>query len=479
MAKSIKTNFLYNILLNVSKVVFPLITAPYVSRVLEPDGVGLFNFSSNFAGYFALVAALGIPMYSVREIAKVRDDIKAQETFVSEIMSLASITTAICTFLYLMCVFFLPQMYENYVIYLITGLNLYFVPLAIDWFYSGREEFGYITFRSLVLRILSIILLFVFVHEKTDLIIYVALNAVTNVINVAWNFAKLYNLGIRPHFTWNFKRHLKPLLVLFSSSIAISIYTMLDTLMLGFMTDYNEVGFYNSAIHISKTLLPVATSLSAVAMPRMSNYIRNGNWSEINTLMNKSLSIVSFLCFPITLGVITIAPIFVPLFFGELFYGSILPLQVVMGVVIAIGLNNLMGIQVLVGLGYDKMFLYAVIVGTISNFLSNLILIPMYGATGAAIASVLAETLILIVEIIMVYRLTPIRFTNIKEVVCSLSLSLCFIPIEILLSRFLDGWILVGVFVISGALFYVISQFILKNSSVMIFYNIAKNKINK
>lgn len=477
MAKSIKLNLFYNILLNVSKVVFPLITAPYVARVLEPEGVGIFNFANTFAQYFALFAALGIPMYAVREIAKIREDVKAQERFVSEIMSLSFFTTALCTVIYVLTVFLIPQLNDNYVLFLLAGLILYFVPFSIDWFYSGREEFGYITFRSLVIRTLSIILLFVFVRDKDDVAIYVLLNGLAQVLNIAWNYIKLLQNGVRPSFTLSFKKHLKPLLILFSSSVAISIYTVLDTLMLGFMSNYDQVGYYNSATHISKTLLPIATSLAAVAMPRLSYYMKSNDWGKINDLMNKSLSVVSFLCFPIAFGVLAIAPTFVPLFFGEMFYGAILPLQIVIGVVVAIGLNNLWGVQVLVGLGYDKMFLYAVLVGTISNFLCNLLLIPIYGASGAAFASVLAESLILVVEIFMVHKLTPIRFTRIKELIISAILAICLIPLQYLLSTIVSGWYLVGLFFIVGGLLYTILQILFKNSSAMVFVSIIKSKL--
>lgn len=479
MAKSIKLNLFYNIILNISKIIFPLITAPYVSRVLEPDGVGLVNFASTYANYFALFAALGIPMYAVREISKIREDIKAQEKFASEIFSLSFLTTGICTAIFVITVFAIPQLCSNYLIFLISGLCLYFVPFAIDWFYQGREEFGYITFRSLILRIFSIVFLFLLVKNKDDLIYYVLINGISQVLNIAWNYIKLYKTGIRLHFTLSGKRHMKPLLILFTSSIAISIYTILDTLMLGFMSDYTQVGYYNNASNLTKLLLPVTTSLAAVAMPRLSYYTQTSDWVNIKNLLNKSLSIVSFLSFPVAFGVMAIAPTFVPLFFGDLFQGAVIPLQIVVGIVIAISFNNLMGVQILVGLGHDKLFLYAVLVGTFSNFACNLLLIPYCGAIGAAISSVLAETLILIVEVVMVYRLTPIRFNNLKEVITSAIIALGFFPIEYGLSHLISGWWLVFAFVIAGSIYYIIMQYFLKNSSLSIILQILVSKIEK
>ncbi len=466
MSKSIKINFLYNILLNVSKVIFPLITAPYVSRVLEPDGVGLFNFANTYASWFALFAALGIPYYGLREVAKIREDIDEQTKFISEIISISVIATFVCSILMLLTLFFVPQLNENYVIFLVSGIILYTTPLKVDWFFQGKEDFGYITVRSLVIKTLSVVLLFLLVREKSDLLIYVTLNAAAVVLNEIWNFIKLYQSGIHPYFTLSGGRHIKPLFILFSSSIAISVYTILDTLMLGFMADYNEVGYYNCATHLSKALVPIVTSLAAVALPRVAKLKEEKNWDEINLLMNKSFSIVSFLSFPIAFGVMVVAPMFVPLFFGEQFYGTIIPLQIIIFTVVAIGFNNLTGIQVLLGFGLDKAFLYSLLTGTVSNFVLNLFLIPNYGAKGAAFASVLAEVLILSVMLFFIYQKTPIRFVNFEDTIINIFLSLSFVPIAYIIHTYMSGWLFVFVTIVGCSVVYLFGQLILRTLTI-------------
>lgn len=466
MSKSIKINFLYNILLNVSKVIFPLITAPYVSRVLEPDGVGLFNFANTYASWFALFAALGIPYYGLREVAKIREDIDEQTKFISEIISISVIATFVCSILMLLTLFFVPQLNENYVIFLVSGIILYTTPLKVDWFFQGKEDFGYITVRSLVIKTLSVFLLFLLVREKSDLLIYVTLNAAAVVLNEIWNFIKLYQSGIHPYFTLSGGRHIKPLFILFSSSIAISVYTILDTLMLGFMADYNEVGYYNCATHLSKALVPIVTSLAAVALPRVAKLKEEKNWDEINLLMNKSFSIVSFLSFPIAFGVMVVAPMFVPLFFGEQFYGTIIPLQIIIFTVVAIGFNNLTGIQVLLGFGLDKAFLYSLLTGTVSNFVLNLFLIPNYGAKGAAFASVLAEVLILSVMLFFIYQKTPIRFVNFEDTIINIFLSLSFVPIAYIIHTYMSGWLFVFVTIVGCSVVYLFGQLILRTLTI-------------
>ena len=169
MAGSIKKNAFYNVLLNISQVIFPLITAPYVSRVLEPDGVGLFNFANTYAGYFALVALLGIPTYGVREVAKARDDKESLSMLVSQLMTIAVMTTVVVSAVYLITIAVVGQLTENYIIFLLAGFVIYLAPFKINWYYQGLEEFGFITMRSLILRTLGIICLFVFVRTKSDL----------------------------------------------------------------------------------------------------------------------------------------------------------------------------------------------------------------------------------------------------------------------------------------------------------------------
>lgn len=480
MAQSIKKNFLYNIILNISAVIFPLITAPYVSRVLEPDGMGLNNFAITYAGYFALVALLGIPTYGVREVSKVRDDRKALSKLISEMMSIAAIITIVVSLIYLLTIAIVDQLTENYVIFLLAGFAIYLAPFKINWYYQGIEDFGFITFRSLIIRTISVVLLFVLVREKSDLILYIILNVTGGILADVWNYVKMWKSGIKPHFTLTgLKPHLSPLLLLFSSSIAISIYTVLDTLMIGFLTDYNEVGYYSNAMHMSKVILSAVTSLSIVVVPRVSLYMKENNVEKINELMNKSFSVVSFLAFPAAIGLACASPFFVPLFFGIKFTGSIIPLMILSMLIIAIGLNNLTGIQILIGMGLDKLFLYSVLTGTISNFLMNCFFIPFWGAIGASYASVIAETLILFVTAYFVYKRTMVRISHWRDVVKAFVGALILIPIMLLLKYYFDGWLLILVFIITGFLSYLSMEFILRNNSINLFTSVITSKFRK
>ena len=284
--------------------------------------------------------------------------------------------------------------------------------------------------------------------------------------------------GIRPHFTFEgLTPHLKPLLILFASTIAISFYTFLDTLMLGFLTNYEEVGYYSNAMSISRLLVTAVTSLSIVAVPRVSYFFKIEAYDEINSLMKKSFSIVSFLAIPICVGLLFSAHIFVPLFFGEHFMGSIIPLMILSVLIVVNGLNNLSGFQTLIGMGLDKYFLYSVLTGTIVNFVLNCFFIPIWGSIGASVSSVTAEAIILIVTLVYVYRKTPIRFKGKDDFVKALFGSLLFIPLYYCLKGIFDSWLFLIVFVFLGAVIYITIEFLLKNSSTVLIKQMLQRKL--
>lgn len=464
--KSIKKNLSYSILLNLSSVLFPLITAPYVARVLEPDGVGLVNFSGTYAGYFALMAMLGIPTYGVREVSKLRDNKEKLSLLVSQLMSIAVIMTILVSFIYILSIAFVGQLSENFLVFFICGFGLYLAPLNVNWLFEGMEEFGFITFRSLVIRLLSIFFLFLFVKGKDDLIMMVSLNVLCGLIINAWNYVKMKNMGIRPRFVVSgLVPHLKPMSYLFGSVIAVSVYTVLDTVMLGFICEYSEVGYYNNAAHIAKTITSVVTSLSIVAVPRISFYFDKQDYAKISELINKSFSFVSFISFPIVIGIICISSTFIPLFYGDKFYGAIIPLQIMSLVIVFIGYNNLVGMQILVGMRLDKYFLCSIISGAAINFMLNLLLIPYWGAIGASVASVIAEISVLAVAVYYSYNNTFLHLKVGNSIIKSFVGGIMLIPLLILLRSFLSGWILVFLYVLFGAVLYLFFEVLIRNSS--------------
>jgi O-antigen/teichoic acid export membrane protein len=277
------------------------------------------------------------------------------------------------------------------------------------------------------------------------------------------------------------KKHLNAVLILFVSNIAVSIYTMLNTLMLGFMSDYTQVGYYTSAIKISKIILPIVISMSPVIIARINTLKGEGNnLGEISKLVNRSFEYMMMLAIPATIGLIVISPRFVPLFFGTEFIPATISMQLLSLLILIIGINNLFGVQILVGMGYEKKFLVSVLLGTVSSFGLNIILIGPYGSLGSSIASVIAETIVTIAVIIFAIRIIRIRIKS-KSIFQPIAATLPVILISLGFNSILkyDLIYLVSTVITSGILYAIIMIFIFKNEQTsQILHSIIK-KIRK
>lgn len=389
---SIKTNVAYSVILNVTKILFPFITAPYASRVLGVENIGIASFATTYTAYFVLLAMLGIPTYGMRAIAKSKDSLSREKTF-TELFSIVAICSAVVSVAYIASIYLVPSLYEQRMYLLLMGISLYLTPLNIDWYFSGKENFKLITIRTIIIKILMIAFLFIFVRDRGDLANYILLNVGVLTINHIWNWFYLFKYEISGlHFkALNLRIHIKPTLLLFASIIAISIYTMLDTLMLGFMSSYEEVGYYSSAIKMCKIAVTFVTASSAVVFVKIAALKEQNDFNEMKRVLERSFSFMYTFAIPITVGLIVIAPRFVPLFFGEEFLPTIFPMQLLSLLVIIIGLGSVFGNQIVQATGHDKQYIRAIPCGAVANVVLNLILIPRYGAVGASVASVVAE----------------------------------------------------------------------------------------
>lgn len=479
MAKSIKVNLIYNILLNISNIIFPFITAPYIARVLEPDGVGLYNFAYTVAGYFALVACLGVPTYGIRIVGVNRDNFEKLNKVFSELFSILLYMTVALVTIYFMLVFFVPKFSENATIFIISGFALYVIPFKVDWFFSGLQQFGYIAARSIIIKTISVFALFLLVHEKSDLIVYVSISAFSIAANEVWNFFKLLRTGIKIRVvTKGCSQHIKPILILFSSFFATAIYTSLGTILLGFVCEYDEVGFYNSASHICKVAIPVVTSLATVALPQIANYINNNQYTAANDLINKSVSLTLFMAVPLSVILCIIAPDFVPLFFGDKFSASIVPMQILSLLVTVVGLNNITGIQILIGMGKDEEFLKSVVFSAVISIIIYAGLTPVLGAIGASIGTVAAESLILLISYIYVSKVTPVKINIGRDLLTTLISAFILASVFLLLKQFMDGWRLIIIGTSTASVAYLICQYWMGNKTTLVAINLLLKKVH-
>lgn len=481
---SVKKNIAYNTILNVSNVIFPIITVPYVSRVLGAENVGIVNFASTYASYFALFAFLGIPLYGMREIAKLKNDELARRQIFTELFLIVIINTIIAILVYICTIYLVPRLNKEKELLLIAGLAILFVPFNVDWFFSGREKFKLITIRSLIVKLVSLSGLFLFVRTRADVIPYLMLITLANVASQLWNFGYMIktemNLKLLRLKQLKIKKHFKHIFILFASYIAGSIYLMLNTLLLGFMSDYKQVGYFTSAYRVNTLILPIVISMSPVIIAKINTLKSEKNYhhDQILPLLNQSFAYMMMLAVPATIGLICIAPRFVPLFFGIEFIPSIIPMQLLSFIILIVGISNLFGMQGLIAMGYDKRYFFSILAGTICSLCFNLLLIKPLGAIGAAITSVITETIIAIFTITFVCKIIPIRI-NIKNIYQPLLAAIPIVPISLILTFIIKNdmiYILSSIF-ISGLIYCYIMLLIFKNESLFLIIHKIKHKI--
>ncbi len=475
---SIKTNVAYSVILNVTKILFPFITAPYAARVLGVENIGIASFATTYTAYFVMLAMLGIPTYGMRAIAKCKDSLSHEKTF-TELFSIVAICTLLVTAIYIASIYFVPTLYEQRLYLLLMGISLYLTPLNIDWYFSGKENFRLITIRTIIIKILMIAALFIFVRDRDDLAAYILLNVGVLTLNHIWNWVYLFKYeisGLR-FKGLNLRMHIKPTLLLFASIIAISIYTMLDTLMLGFISSYEEVGYYSSAIKMCKIAVTFVTASSAVVFVKIAALKEQNDFSEMKRVLEQSFSFMYTFAVPITIGLIVIAPRFVPFFYGSEFALSILPMQILSLLILVIGLNNIYGPQILQSTGCDKQFVMAVLFGTVSNFGLNLLLIPKLGATGASVASVIAEIIVTIA--VLLFSLKVVKLTySIKTLLQPIVSSMPFIGVYMILNKVnLTDFEYLSILITScGFVYFIMMYFLIKNDIVV---NIINDVLRK
>lgn len=403
-AKSLKKNYILNLAQQILMLLTPLITAPYVSRVLGADGIGVFSFTSSVVAYFILFANLGINSFGQREISYYQDDIEKRSEVFWNTKILSFITSAVTLGFFLIFIFVSKT--PNKAIYII--LTLSFITSAADasWLFQGMEEFGILVSRNIICRILNIACIFLFVHKKSDLLIYVfALTVANTVCNISYwffvsKFVKKPILKKIHPFS-----NIKTIFSLFIPTIAISVYTMLDKTMLGIFSDNSfENGYYEQATKITKMILVIITSLGTVMIPRIGHLFEKKDSEQIKNYMYRSYQFVWFLGIPLALGMIAVSKNFVPWFYGEGFEKTIPLLSILSLLFLAIGINNVTGVQYFIPTKRQNLFTRTVIIGSIVNLACNCLFIPKFLSIGAAIGSVIAESTIAIVQLIIIRK---------------------------------------------------------------------------
>ena len=397
--KSIKKNFVMNAILTMSQFIFPLITFPYVSRILLPVGTGKVSFATSVIAYFTMFAQLGIPTYGVRRCAQVRDD-KIELTRVThELLFINFMMSVVAYVILFFALAFVPRLQGDRTLYLIISLNIIFTCIGIEWMYRGLEEYTYITVRSIIFKFIALVAMFAFIHQKSDYLIYGGISIFAASASSILNFINARkHIYMRPVGGYQLRRHLKPVLIFFAMSIATTVYTNLDTVMLGFIKTDTDVGYYNAAVKIKGILVSIVTSLGAVLLPRASYYVEKGDLADLRRLSSKALDFVLVVACPLALYFILFAKEGIRFLSGPAYGGAVLPMQWIQPTIIFIGLTNILGLQILVPLGKEKYVLYSEIAGAVTDFGINMLLIPRLASTGASIGTLAAEFVVFVVQ---------------------------------------------------------------------------------
>lgn len=434
--KSLKLNFIMNAVLTVFAIVFPLIIYPYISRVLLPEGVGKVALAISIISFFTIFSQLGIPVYGLRLTAQLRDDKENLTKAVQELLIINMITTFITYTALALAIFYIPQLKEEKCLYVVLSSSIILNTVGMEWLFKGLEEYTYITIRSLIFKVIGLFLIFLLVHSKNDYIIYGAITIVSGYLAFILNFIFSFRwINFKPLRVYNLKKHLKPIFVFFAMTCAITVYTNLDTVMLGFMKTNMDVGYYSVAIKIKNVLINLITSLGAVLLPRCSYYIKNNLIDEFRNVSFKAMSFIFVSSIPLMIYFMIFAKYTVLFLFGAAFNDSIIPMQVIMPTLLLIGITNLIGFQIMVPLGKENLILYSVILGGITDVVLNFILIPKYSATGAALGTVFAELIVLIFQVVVMkkYVLNNIKHQEYTKLIPALFLS---ITVSLYLVRF-------------------------------------------
>jgi O-antigen/teichoic acid export membrane protein len=413
MAKSLKINYLLNLTNTITGIVFPIIAFPYAARIMLADGIGLINFYSSIINYIALFSCLGIPMYAIREIAKVRDDIQERNKITLEILFLHLGLTSLGYVAVSIIASFIPQVQTHVPLFLLLSATIILTTIGCEWFYIGTEDFLYITVRGVIVKSVSLIFLFVLVRTKEDIMWYALYTVIGSLGGNIFNFFRLRKLvDLKSIDLKELKplNHLKPALRIFVLNLIISIYCNLNTVMLGFMKGNESVGLFTAATRLTQVILALVSSMSTVMLSRFTNLIANNQTDRFEALAKKVITFVVAITLPLMVGLFAVAPMLIPIFCGEAYDGAVLTLQLLSSIVVSIGLSNVLGIQILYPMGKENIVIISTAFGAVLNFMLNIILIPQYSQNGAAIATIVAEACVTIVMMIVGKNHIPIKW---------------------------------------------------------------------
>ena len=475
--RSVKENYIYNLIYQILIMIIPLITTPYLSRVLLAENIGIFSYTNSIVTYFVLFGSLGFSTYAKREIAYLQNDVEKRSKFFWEAIIIKSITLLISGIIYSIC-FTINGEYKFY--YKILLLEFLSNIIDISWFFQGMEDFKKVVIRNTFIKILFTFLIFILIKKPSDLWIYILIYVLSTFLGNVTFWIKIEKYIVKVTEKLELKKHIKPAIVLLIPQISIQVYTMLDKVMLGsIISDKSEVGYYEQSSKIVRLALTIVTTLGTVMSVRIANIFASGNNEEIKDKIYKSFKFVFFLGTPIMFGLIGISDNFVPWFYGDGYEKVKILIKVFSPIVIFVGCSNVIGTQYLIPTKEQNKYTIAVIASAIVNVILNIILIPKYLSIGAAISSVIAEITGLLIQILFVKNIFDIKkiFKLLKKYLIA---SIFMLIVIIIMEKYLECSI-INTFLISlvAIIIYVIILIFMREEIIIQNIKVLESKIKK
>ena len=458
----------YNVLLAISQVLFPLITFPYLARTLGPEHIGIINFAESFAKYFTLLAALGIPIYGVREVAKyAQDKLFLSKTFL-EIFLINAIGTFLLAFIFAGLIYFVPLLQaEKELFYWALG---YFVlqVFQLEWFFTGMNQFKFIAIRSFIIRFFFIAAVFILIRTKVDYVYYFIMQFGLTVFLAVLNGKKLFELLDFKKIAFKsleFKKHLKPMAILFLTIFTISVYFSLDTILLGFLADNQSVGYYASALKLNRLFIAVLSAISVAMFPNLVSLYHQGFKATFIEKIEQSTYLAMSISIPLVLGIMLCAPEIISLLLGIHFERAILPLQITAPLIFIISLSGIFGFQVLSAVGKDRSIFIAALIGMLLSIIAAILWVPAFKEIGAAYTILLTEGAVALSFFLFAkahLNLNAIKTIFFKQAAGAMPYVLIILAFKELVPTPLLRLIVIAIF--AAAWFVIFQLYILKNS---------------
>ncbi|MFW6015664.1 MAG: flippase [bacterium] len=468
---SISKNYIYNLVYKLLLILLPVITLPYIARVLGSESIGINAYTNSIAQYFILFGTLGISLYGKREIAYVRDDVKARSETFLEIYLLQLVCTLFSLVIYFIFFIYIYNI-EYTMILLLQSIHILSAAMDISWFFIGMEDFKKTVTRNLFVKAVGVFFIFLLINDANDLWLYILIIGFSNLVGQLslWIYIRKYLVDIKINIK-NIFKHFIPNIQLFIPQIAIKIYVVMDKTMLGIFTTESQVGYYDMSQRIVRISLALVTSMGAVMLPRISNLHYKNKKSKINLYIERTFKFASFLAMPIMFGLIGISDVFVPLFLGSDFRNVTYLIVLISPITLFIAWSNVIGLQYMLPIRKEKEFTISVIIGALAGFFMNLLLIPLYQAVGACIATVIAEFLVIFTQILFVRK--DILVKNMYKEIWKpiLSSFLMFLVVRLIGFNLIHSYKTIIFQIITGIMCYGIFSYLLKDK---MFYYILK-----